>query len=613
MASTFSPNKNIELPGHGDAVDFWDQPVNRNWTAIDTAVAGRVTLNATGLSGNVTLTVAQYTPAIINVTGTLSANVTYVFPAGIGGVWVVGNGTTGNFTLSFASAGGGTAVTLQPLGRTQIMSDGATVVVANNTTLPVGPYGAVQLNRNGFFYGGAGLVSDGSSVTATGNISALGFYGSYLSIAGSANMTGGLTAAALHTTGAAQIDTSLTVGTAAAGEADHISRTSYGAVYTYLNSAGTWGVYDPQASRNRFYTDVAGSMTINASLVAQNTYAAVTAQGSNLIAMNVTYFSYNRNASYYAHHADGYNYMFHAGDGWRSQYHTASGTFAWINSGNSTQMSLDGAGNLYARGNFYAVGNISTGNTIQGGWIHSTGNIHADAGVYGSYIRSYGDMYVDNNLTVINTLNVNNGVTSNYLGSTGNLQVNVHATIGGNISCNGAIWAAQDISAGHNMNCYNSLVFPNASGASWQAGGSGIYLAINGWPYGFTTSGYAWNNGGWVHYSDSRGKKDLMPIAGALSVALAITGYAFTDIKSGDRRVGVLAQDVARVMPQAVQMFDHPDAGEQMGVDYGAMAGALLPQVTKELVALITEQTARTAALEAKVALLEQRLVAGGL
>ena len=41
MASTFTPNLNLEKPGHGERVDDWDAALNANFDAID-AAAGRV-------------------------------------------------------------------------------------------------------------------------------------------------------------------------------------------------------------------------------------------------------------------------------------------------------------------------------------------------------------------------------------------------------------------------------------------------------------------------------------------------------------------------------------------------------------------------------------------
>jgi hypothetical protein len=37
MASTYTPNLNLEKPGHGDCVGNWDEVVNANFDTIDAA------------------------------------------------------------------------------------------------------------------------------------------------------------------------------------------------------------------------------------------------------------------------------------------------------------------------------------------------------------------------------------------------------------------------------------------------------------------------------------------------------------------------------------------------------------------------------------------------
>ena len=123
MTSTFTPNKNLELPGFNDYVDSWNTPVNADFTAVDTALGGVTNLNATAASGDVTLTSTQYRPLQIVISGTLTANVRYLIPASVGGQWTITNSTTGAFTLSVASAAGGSNITL-PSGTTIVSCDG---------------------------------------------------------------------------------------------------------------------------------------------------------------------------------------------------------------------------------------------------------------------------------------------------------------------------------------------------------------------------------------------------------------------------------------------------------------------------------------------------------
>ena len=85
-------------------------------------------------------------------------------------------------------------------------------------------------------------------------------------------------------------------------------------------------------------------------------------------------------------------------------------------------------------------------------------------------------------------------------------------------------------------------------------------------------------------FSDKRLKKEITPIANPLDVISGITGVKYTDIKSGDRCTGVIAQDVQKVLPEAVQENEEGI----LSVAYGNMVGVLIEAV-KELQAEVAE------------------------
>ena len=127
MTSSYTTNKNIEKPANGDYNNTWSVPVNSDWDIIDRAFGGTTSLNAVGASGVVTLTYTQYQAPIIAITGTLTANVNYQLPAGVGGYFYIFNNTSGAFSVLFSSAGGGSTVTL-PQGYTvSAISDGTNI------------------------------------------------------------------------------------------------------------------------------------------------------------------------------------------------------------------------------------------------------------------------------------------------------------------------------------------------------------------------------------------------------------------------------------------------------------------------------------------------------
>jgi hypothetical protein len=128
-----TPNKNLIEPANGSFTNDWDVPVNSNWTSIDTAFGGNSVINVTGVTaGTYALTNAQYEPPNIVFEGTISGNLVYALPAGVGGIWTANNITTGAFTITFAISGGAGPVILQGF-RSLVVSDGANVGLADTS------------------------------------------------------------------------------------------------------------------------------------------------------------------------------------------------------------------------------------------------------------------------------------------------------------------------------------------------------------------------------------------------------------------------------------------------------------------------------------------------
>ena len=166
---SFTGNKNLELPANGSYVGFWNVPMNGDMTIIDSALGGVATL--TTLRGAYTLAVADYQPLILNVTGTLTANVTYTIPSGVGGQWIVNNQTTGAFTVTFTTgAVGGTTQTVSQGLQTLIASDGTDIWLVSPQTA-AGSDRQVQFNNNGVLGASSNLVFNTSGdVIAGGTI-----------------------------------------------------------------------------------------------------------------------------------------------------------------------------------------------------------------------------------------------------------------------------------------------------------------------------------------------------------------------------------------------------------------------------------------------------------
>jgi hypothetical protein len=137
MVSTFTANKNLELPGNGDYVDTWNIPANGDFSIIDAALGGKTSLNAT--AGDATLSSAQYQNLILYVSGSIAADVTYTIPSGVGGMWIVYNATTGGQDIIIESGGGGTSAIVQSADILMVVCDGTNVWIATSTSnVPTG-------------------------------------------------------------------------------------------------------------------------------------------------------------------------------------------------------------------------------------------------------------------------------------------------------------------------------------------------------------------------------------------------------------------------------------------------------------------------------------------
>lgn len=115
----------------------WGLPLNEDFGGIDAAFGSVTTLSVTGQTATpVVLTLSQYVNMTIKFTGVLTANVTYQLPAGVGGQWVMQRATTGAFTITISSLGGGTSKILDA-DFSDIVCDGVDCA-GNFGSLPTG-------------------------------------------------------------------------------------------------------------------------------------------------------------------------------------------------------------------------------------------------------------------------------------------------------------------------------------------------------------------------------------------------------------------------------------------------------------------------------------------
>jgi hypothetical protein len=87
--------------------------------------------------------------------------------------------------------------------------------------------------------------------------------------------------------------------------------------------------------------------------------------------------------------------------------------------------------------------------------------------------------------------------------------------------------------------------------------------------------------------SDRRLKSDITEIRNALDKVCTLTGYTFNKVGCSSRSTGLIAQEVAEVLPEAV--IENPDTG-YLSVAYGNMMGLIISAI-KELKERVDELT----------------------
>jgi hypothetical protein len=174
MVSTYSPNKNLELPGNGDYVDTWNVPANADFTFIVNASAS--TEIYTLSSSNVTVTTSESQNLQLYLQGTLTASVNILLPA-VSGMWIVSNQTSGSFTVTVKTVtGGSTGVAVTQGVRSFIVSNGTNVYFADDRVTPYSSPQDLSTTSSTVRFNSIGIGTAASGTTgeirATGNITA---------------------------------------------------------------------------------------------------------------------------------------------------------------------------------------------------------------------------------------------------------------------------------------------------------------------------------------------------------------------------------------------------------------------------------------------------------
>jgi hypothetical protein len=142
MASTYTTDLAIQLMATGENAGTWGQITNTNLVVIQQAIAGYESISIAGGAQTTALVMTQNAlatarNAVIKLTGTITGNQIVTVPNGIDKTWIISNGTTGAFTVTFkyASTGTGQTWTTTDKGIKILYSDGTDIQVADLSTL----------------------------------------------------------------------------------------------------------------------------------------------------------------------------------------------------------------------------------------------------------------------------------------------------------------------------------------------------------------------------------------------------------------------------------------------------------------------------------------------
>jgi hypothetical protein len=186
----------------------------------------------------------------------------------------------------------------------------------------------------------------------------------------------------------------------------------------------------------------------------------------------------------------------------------------------------------------------------------------------------------------------NTGGTAYVQGVGGNL-----ALMGGNVGI-GTISPTQALDVTGNINVSGSFI--NFSGA-----GNTKFFALNtyfvvdnhfvpnvGNSYDLGTAAFRWRTlytNNVVNVSDSRLKKDILPLAYGLTDILKLrpVSYVLKDDKENEVKLGLIAQEVRKIVPEVVS--ENPSGEKFLGMNYTELIPVLI-KATQEQQALIETQ-----------------------
>ena len=142
MASTYTTTLALQLMATGENAGTWGAITNTNLTVVQQAIVGYQAVSIAGGAQTTALVVTQNAlsnakNAVLKFTGTITGNQIVTVPNGITKTWIVSNGTTGAFTVTFKYASTGTGITWSTTDKAIkiLYADGSDIQVVDLSTL----------------------------------------------------------------------------------------------------------------------------------------------------------------------------------------------------------------------------------------------------------------------------------------------------------------------------------------------------------------------------------------------------------------------------------------------------------------------------------------------
>ena len=237
-----------------------------------------------------------------------------------------------------------------------------------------------------------------------------------------------------------------------------------------------------------------------------------------------------------------------------------------------------------------------TGNLDVGAGVDVTGNITCTGTVDGRDVAADGTKLdgiesgatADQTKSDIDALNINADQVDGLHGSQF-VRSDTNDTMSGNLTVNGAITSTGTLTV---MNTQNSsdIYMADSDDTTRRIHGNSNRV-------GFLQSNDAWgaycdNSGNWVAagnvtaYSDQRLKTDISTINDALGIVGKLRGVSYKWLKDGSDSIGVIAQEVEKVLPEVVVTGEgvNPvtqEIEEIKSVDYGKIVGVLINAINE--------------------------------